>query len=159
MFTRRHEGTKARSQVKLGNEFKKENVFLRAFVPSCLRVKNKKTWGAARLSSLVFAFLTCASLQGMGEETPKNGYVPDAAPAEKIAVAVWEPIYGAEKRAKTCRVSLSHGVWKVTGFLKEDKVQYLANGTWVVSNSQFTPWLLAEIAKEDGKILRVSYVK
>lgn len=28
---------------------------------------------------------------------PKHGYVPDAATAIKIAVAVWEPIYGEAK--------------------------------------------------------------
>jgi len=35
-------------------------------------------------------------LLGRGEKRERNGYVPDALTAIKIAVAVWEPIYGAE---------------------------------------------------------------
>lgn len=34
---------------------------------------------------------------------PASGYVPDEATAIRIAVAVWEPIYGAEHIAKKSR--------------------------------------------------------
>jgi hypothetical protein len=50
---------------------------------------------------------------------PKEGYVPNAEVAIKIAVAVWEPIYGAEAvaREKPYRATLKEGVWTVQGSL------------------------------------------
>jgi hypothetical protein len=50
-------------------------------------------------------------LLGRGEK--RDGYVPDAVTAIKIAVAVWEPIYGAEHIA----TELNNGVWIVAGFV------------------------------------------
>ena len=79
--------------------------------------------------------------------TPKDGYVPDAKAAIKIAVAVWEPIYGEKQIA---------GEWPYTARLD-------TNGIWTVEGS--LPWgysggvAIAEITKEDGKILRVSHGK
>jgi hypothetical protein len=94
------------------------------------------------------ASLIAASL--FGAETaphnvkPKEGYVPDANTAIKIAVAVWEPIYGAKKIA--------------------DEKPYqarLTDGTWIVEGSLPKGWLggvaLAEIAKDDARILRVTH--
>lgn len=78
---------------------------------------------------------------------PKGGFVPTAKTAIKIAVAVWEPIYGEDKiaREKPYRARLdTNGVWTVTGSLPKD----MAGGVAV-----------AEIAKDDGKILRVSHGK
>jgi hypothetical protein len=78
---------------------------------------------------------------------PKDGYVPDAKTAIKIAVAVWEPIYGekqiAGEKPYDARLD-TNGVWIVTGSLPE-----------------FTPGgvAIAEIAKDDGRILRVSHGK
>ncbi|PYK37379.1 MAG: hypothetical protein DME49_12060 [Verrucomicrobia bacterium] len=65
---------------------------------------------------------------------PPAGYVPDEATAIKIAVAVWEPIYGAKLIAseKPFRAALHNGVWTVA---------------------------VAEISKKDGTILRVSHSK
>jgi hypothetical protein len=73
---------------------------------------------------------------------PKHGYVPDARTAIKIAVAVWEAIYGEEKIAgeKPYRARLTNGVWTVEGSLPAGSVGGVA---------------IAEIAKNDGKILRV----
>jgi hypothetical protein len=73
---------------------------------------------------------------------PKDGYVPDAKTAVKIAVAVWEPIFGTEQIAKErpYRAYLTNGVWTVVGSLPEGHY----GGTAV-----------AQIAKDDGKILRV----
>lgn len=73
---------------------------------------------------------------------PKHGYVPDAKVAIKIAVAVWEAIYGEEKiaREKPYRARLTNGVWTVEGSLPAGSVGGVA---------------IAEIAKDDGKILRV----
>ena len=75
---------------------------------------------------------------------PKDGYVPDAKTAIKIAVAVWEPIYGEDKIAgeKPYRAHLANGVWTVEGSLPAGSVGGVA---------------IAEIAKDDGKILRVSH--
>ena len=76
---------------------------------------------------------------------PPHGYVPDSATAIKIAVAVWEPIYGQERISQqTPYVAvLANGIWTVTGSLPK---QYTRGGTAV-----------AEISKDDGKILRVSH--
>jgi hypothetical protein len=74
------------------------------------------------------------------------GYVPDAATAIKIAVAVWEPIYGAEHIAaeKPYHATLHDGVWTVTGSLPNQMLGGVA---------------IAKIAKQDGRIIRVSHGK
>lgn len=74
---------------------------------------------------------------------PKAGYVPDAKTAIKIAVAVWEPIYGEKKIAyeKPYRTELlTNTVWKVEGSLPEGWVGGVAT---------------AFIAKDDARILDV----
>ena len=75
---------------------------------------------------------------------PPAGYVPDATVAIKIAIVVWEPIYGKEQIANEApyRASLSNGVWTVAGTLPKSWVGGVAT---------------ADIAKEDGKILPVSH--
>lgn len=78
---------------------------------------------------------------------PKDGFVPDAKTAIKIAVAVWEPIYGEDQIAgqKPYRARLdTNGVWIVEGSLPKGYLGGVA---------------IAEIAKEDGRILRVSHGK
>ena len=78
---------------------------------------------------------------------PKDGFVPNAKTAIKIAVAVWEPIYGEDKiaREKPYRARVgTNGVWIVEGSLPEGYLGGVA---------------IAEIAKEDGRILRVSHGK
>jgi hypothetical protein len=75
---------------------------------------------------------------------PPAGYVPDATVAIRIAIAVWEPIYGKEQIANETpyRASLSNGVWTVEGTLPKGWVGGVAT---------------ADIAREDGKILRMSH--
>jgi len=77
---------------------------------------------------------------------PSAGYVPDAETAIRIALAVWEPIYGREQieRQKPYRATLQNGVWVVAGSLPPGWRGGVA---------------VAEIAKRDGKILRVSHGK
>lgn len=77
---------------------------------------------------------------------PKDGYVPDAETAIAIAVAVWNPIYGKDQIAKEkpYKASLSKGIWTVEGSLPEG----MLGGTAV-----------AEISKDDGRILRVIHEK
>lgn len=73
--------------------------------------------------------------------------MPDSKTAIKIAVAVWEPIYGekhiAGEKPYTARL-VNNSVWIVEGSLPK---QY-TGGVAIV-----------EIAKEDGRILRVSHGK
>ena len=75
---------------------------------------------------------------------PPNGYVPDAATAIKIAVAVWEPIYGRKQieGEKPFTAVLRDGIWTVQGSLP----LHTSGGV-----------ALAEIAKDDGRILRVTH--
>jgi len=80
---------------------------------------------------------------------PKDGFVPDAATAIKIAVAVWEPIYGTNTLAyeKPYRARLlTNTVWKVEGSLPRDPS--IVGGV-----------MTALIAKEDGRILDVYHTK
>jgi hypothetical protein len=79
---------------------------------------------------------------------PKEGYVPNSQTAIKIAVAVWEPIYGEKMIAgeKPYHALLdSNNVWHVYGSLPDD---YALGGT-----------AEAEIAKDDGRILSVIHGK
>jgi hypothetical protein len=77
---------------------------------------------------------------------PKEGYVPDEKTAIRIAVAVWIPIYGEKEieKEKPYQAKLDKGVWTVEGSLPEDWLGGVA---------------VAEIAKDDGCILRVSHGK
>ncbi|PYK35505.1 MAG: hypothetical protein DME54_04580 [Verrucomicrobia bacterium] len=74
------------------------------------------------------------------------GYAPDSATAIKIALAVWEPIYGAAVIAgeKPYHATLRDGVWTVTGSLPGRMKGGVA---------------IAEIPKQDGRILLVSHTK
>jgi hypothetical protein len=75
---------------------------------------------------------------------PKRGYVPDEQAAIAIAVAVWIPIYGKAEieGEKPYHATLKDGVWTVTGSLPEG----YNGGT-----------AFAEIAQDDGRILRVTH--
>jgi len=76
--------------------------------------------------------------------SPKDGFVPTAEVAIRIAVAVWEPIYGAAniERQKPYRAKLTDGVWTVEGSLPPGWLGGVA---------------LAEISQSDARILRVSH--
>lgn len=78
---------------------------------------------------------------------PKEGYVPDEKTAIRIAVAVWIPIYGEKKieGEKPYHAKLDKGIWTVEGSLPA--------GNWVGGVAE------AEIAKDNGCILRVSHGK
>ena len=94
---------------------------------------------------LLAAGLVLAGEDPKHNNKPDAGYVPNAKTAIKIAVAVWEPIYGekqiAEERPYTAL--LTNGVWIVDGSLPKG---YVVGGV-----------AIAEIAKDDGRILRVSH--
>jgi hypothetical protein len=76
----------------------------------------------------------------------QHGVVPDEATAIRIAVAVWEPIYGAESIAgqQPYVAVLKDGVWSVHGSLPENFLGGVAE---------------ADIAQADGRVLRVIHGK
>jgi len=80
---------------------------------------------------------------------PPQGFVPDSATAVRIAEAVWVPIYGAEQIAseRPFVAALSGDVWTVIGSLPTPSAGYSSLGGVAV----------AEIARQDGRILRVSH--
>ena len=75
---------------------------------------------------------------------PKDGFVPDEKTAIAIAVAVWSPIYGEDKiqGEKPFKATLKNGVWRVEGTLPNGYIGGVA---------------VAEISKDDARILRVSH--
>jgi hypothetical protein len=75
---------------------------------------------------------------------PVDGFVPDKATAMKIAEAVWVPIYGQKviNSEKPFKAQLKDGVWMVEGTLPTGDEGGVA---------------LAEIAKSDGRIIRVTH--
>jgi len=76
---------------------------------------------------------------------PKEGFVPDAKTAIKIAEAVWIPIYGQNiYKEKPYTVRLKKGVWSVEGSLPGESKGGVA-------------FIL--IQKSDGKILKVIHGK
>jgi hypothetical protein len=95
--------------------------------------------------------ILAAACFGTGQEpedgyVPDDGFVPSKEVAIKIAVAVWEPIYGPAKIAmeKPYRATLADGVWTVEGSLPEGSKGGVA---------------LAKISKKDGRILCVIHGK
>lgn len=99
----------------------------------------------------VCVLLISASSFAANSFTPKEGFVPDEATAIAIAVAVWGPIYGAEKiqGERPFVATLSNGVWHVSGSLPKPHPNSIALGGVAE----------ADIAKSDGRILRVIHGK
>lgn len=96
---------------------------------------------------LVATFSVVVAEESKHNYKPEVGYVPNADTAIKIAVAVWEPIYGRERIAseKPYTATLVNGVWVVEGSLPKE---HTSGGV-----------AIAEISKDDGKVLRVSHGK
>ena len=99
---------------------------------------------------VLISFLAVSCLTLQGDQTqyhnykPEEGYVSNEETAIKIAVAVWIPIYGEEEieNQKPYNAVLINEVWHVTGSLPEG---------WLGGFAE------AEIAKDDGRILRISH--
>lgn len=74
----------------------------------------------------------------------KEGYIPNEQTAIKVALAVWEPIYGKEKIEKQApyKAKLKDEVWYVFGTLP----RFMLGGT-----------VEAEISKITGEIIRISH--
>ena len=111
----------------------------------------KRLWTASVLLavSLLAPRLVVAQRQRPHSYVPPNGFVPDSATAVRVAVAVWIPIYGEQQiRSEQPYVATLHGqTWTVTGSLSERSVGGVAIGGVAI----------AEIAKQDARILRVSH--
>ena len=103
-----------------------------------------------RIAHLLLGTLLPVCMASSAQEPPRftykppGGYVPDGATAIKIAVAVWEPIYGHGKIASEAPYSakLKNGVWQVEGHLPEGSIGGVAE---------------IEISKDSGEILRLSH--
>jgi hypothetical protein len=103
------------------------------------------------MKRLLILLLATSTIQAAPSDkfVPKNGFVPDAATAIKIAVAVWTPIYGAEHIAseKPYRAKLKNGVWRVEGSLPAPPAGGFVTGGVAV----------AKISKKDAFIIEVSH--
>jgi NTF2 fold immunity protein of polymorphic toxin system component len=77
---------------------------------------------------------------------PPAGYVPDSNTAIKIVVAVWEPIYGARKSRGKTRITRRYTM--MFGLLLVQLPERMLGGV-----------AIAEISKQDGRIIRVSHSK
>ena len=102
-----------------------------------------------RYFALAFGFvaLACTAQEASRHShKPSAGYVPDAATAIRIAVAIWEPIYGRKEISHQApyKARLIGTVWIVEGTLPPNMLGGVA---------------LAEIAKDDGRVHRVSHGK
>jgi hypothetical protein len=91
--------------------------------------------------STVACFVIALAVEfAQGKPSPKDGFVPDADTAIKIAVVVWSRIYGERDIAaqKPYRATLTEdGIWIVQGSPRAVSVAY------------------AYIAKADGRILLI----
>ena len=99
------------------------------------------------VSVLVTGAAAAAEYVSDTTDRPAAGYVPDAETAIKIAVAVWEPIYGRQtvRRQKPIVATLRDGVWRVRGSLPR---------RGVIGGAAE-----ADISKKDGRILRVIHTR
>jgi hypothetical protein len=105
-----------------------------------------KNGTAITVSILALAPLFAGEVNFTGVK-PQNGFVPNATAAIKIAVAVWELIYGKKKIAdeKPYRAKLlTNTVWKVEGSLPPDTIGGVVT---------------AFIAKDDARVLSVYHTK
>jgi hypothetical protein len=109
-------------------------------------INNKKIINTV---SLLAILVICASVLFAAEAQkhnykPASGYIPDEETAIKIALAVWTPIYGKEQldKEKPYKATLKDGIWYVSGSLPKG---------WRGGVAE------AEIAKDNGKIIRISH--
>ena|SRR6266568_2940457 len=103
---------------------------------------------SARLVFVAVAFSLITVVAN--SSTPKDGYVPDADTAVKIAVAVWSRVYGERQISaeKPYRATLRDGVWTVQGSLPENE----HGAPEFVGGVAY-----AEIAQKDGCILSIGH--
>ncbi|WP_101689957.1 YbbC/YhhH family protein [Dysgonomonas massiliensis] len=94
---------------------------------------------------LIVLFTSCKSYNS--SHYPPNGFVPNESTAEKIAEAVWLPIFGKDiYMQKPYRVKLEKGVWIVEGTLESNPGKIVVGGTAYI-----------EINQKDARIMKVSH--
>ena len=101
-----------------------------------------------------FAVLLLAAAHAQSY-TPKDGLVPDATTAIKIAEAVLTPVYGKEKieSERPFKAKLESGVWTVSGTL------HCSDGKGGVTTSCVGGTAEVKLSKADGRILRMIHYK
>ena len=118
--------------------------------------------------NLVSLYLVLALAVQAARVQPKNGYVPDAATAIKVAEAVLSPIYGEKKieDERPFTASLKDDVWTVTGTVPCPETKAGESDTAVRPGFKAEKQIgcyggAAEIriSKEDGRILFVTHYK
>ena len=78
-------------------------------------------------------------------QAPRDGFVPDATTAIKIAAAVWVPIYGKDVLdEKPFKATLKDGIWTVIGSLPPNAVGGVAE---------------AHLCKSDASIVYIAHGK
>lgn len=105
-----------------------------------------------RMMMLSTLFLVSfAVAQERDSYVPKEGFVPDAVTAIRIAEAILLPIYGNEAiaRQQPLTASLLSGVWHIRGTLARDARGKRAKGGVAY----------IELAKDDGRILLLTHGK
>lgn len=109
-----------------------------------LSVSNLRRDFVRVIAITVTGFIVCAvAAHGY---VPKEGIVPDAETAVRIAEVILIPIYGKEdiERQRPFKAILRKRVWHIEGSLPEGLVGGVAR---------------VEIAKRDGRIISVEYDK
>jgi hypothetical protein len=98
------------------------------------------------MNRVLSAFFVLVLFASVGIARESKSAVRDQATAITIAVAAWEPIYGAAHIAgqKPYHATLHQGVWTVTGSIPKGMKGGVA---------------VAEISVEDGRIIRISHGK
>ena len=101
------------------------------------------------IATVVVGLAGCASQHNY---RPPEGYVPDAKTAERIAEAIWIPVYGDKviTEQKPFETRLEGRIWHVAGSLQPPP----GKGWMVVGGTAE-----AEIDRFTGKILRMSHSK
>jgi NTF2 fold immunity protein len=98
---------------------------------------------------IAISFVGCAT---QFNYHPKEGYVPDATAASRIAEAVWIPIYGEKTifEERPYRAKRIGNLWYVEGSLRSstDPKELIVGGVAEIT-----------IDAKSGKILRVSHGK
>ena len=100
------------------------------------------------LIMLISALSVSVSVAQKHSYKPKEGYVPDAETAIKIAEAVLIPIYGEKviNGEKPLKAELKDGIWIITGTLHCPEGHRCLGGVAEI-----------EISKDDGRVLRVTH--
>lgn len=95
----------------------------------------------------VLVQISSISMADVHSVHPKDGYVPNAETAIKIAEAVWIPIYGQDVLTKKPFVA------------KFANDRWIVEGTFSKSGAAVGGVPIIEISKKSGEILRVSHGK